>query len=90
MRTADVDSAQRFLRLWHRYLRPRGYPVPVLDLELRDEAWRQEVGRDFPFPWNVPEDASGFGYTANWRLHHGDLRKVIPHLLDALDRELRR
>lgn len=33
---ADVPSAQRFMRLWYRQLLPMGYPVPTLNLDLRD------------------------------------------------------
>ena len=61
---ADLPSAVRFLRLWYWHLVPRGYPLPALDLEIRDADWREEVGADFPFPVPVPQDRHGFSFTA--------------------------
>lgn len=81
---ACVPSAQGFLRLWHRDLRPLGYSLPTLDLDLRDAEWREEVGGDFPFPRPVAEDPNGFSYTVVWKLHHDDLAELTPVLLTAL------
>ena len=82
-------AAQKFLRLWHRHLAPRGHPLPVLDLALRDGEWREDVGGEFPFPVSVPQDDLGFSFTATWRLHHEDLEELMPDLLDAFRGELR-
>lgn len=81
---ADLVSALRFLRLWYRHLEPLDYPLPLLELELRDEEWRQDVGGRFPFPKSVPQDSLGFNFTAMWKLYHEDLEELMPNLLYAL------
>lgn len=84
---ADLVAALRFLRLWYRHLAPRGRPLPVLELELRDGEWRQDVGGRFPFPVSVAEDNVGLSFTAVWKLDHEDLGDLMPELLDALRSE---
>jgi hypothetical protein len=85
---ADLVAALKFLRLWHRHLKPLGHPLPVLDLALRDGEWREDVGGEFPFPVSVPQDDLGFSFTAIWRLYYQDLEQLMPDLLDALRREI--
>jgi hypothetical protein len=86
---ADISSAVRFLMLWHRYVLPHGYEVPVHNLELRDEEWREEVGGDFPFPHPITEDQQGLSFTSQWTLHHEQLEEVMPILTRVMRRCVR-
>jgi hypothetical protein len=84
-----VDSMQRFLRVWQRYLVPLGHPMPVLEFTARDECWRADIHADYPFPRPVPADEEDLTYTAQWMDHAENVRELVPHLAWALRRHLR-
>ena len=84
-----VDSAQRFLQIWQRYLMPLGYPMPELGFTARDEGWRVEIGSEFPFTQTVPVDEEGLTFTALWREHRENMIEILPKLAGALRWHLR-
>jgi hypothetical protein len=83
-----ADSAERFLRIWQRYLVPLRHPMPELDFTARDEEWWADIAA-YPLPRAAPVDEEGLTFTARWREHRDDMIEILPKLEWALRRHLR-